>query len=104
VDAARAFLVALLGLDCLQLGVSLLAVAHGRRRRLRDEHQLARYSFGHARLLAAGAVVLALPLVLGLARVIGSWTALWVVVSVEVLVAVAASGLLGRMHRAAQSG
>jgi hypothetical protein len=72
----RQLLWVLLAVDVLQLASALAAgfVGAGRARRGRRAADgafhlsLARYSFGHAGLLALGACVLAVPVVLGLAR------------------------------------
>ena len=97
-------LAALLVLDGAQLAVALAAGAHARRHRRRDEHALARYSRDHGLLLAAGALLLAVPLVLGLAEVISPRTAVWIVIAAEAAGVVAARALLDRLHRRAAAG
>jgi hypothetical protein len=94
-------LLAALVLDALQLAAALVAVAQGRRRRARGEHLLADYSFRHAGLLAAGAIVLAVPLVLGLAGVIADANAILLAVLFELVAVVVARPVLVRLHRAA---
>jgi hypothetical protein len=96
-------LAAALVLNGLQLAAALAAVAHGRRRRAREEHRLAAYSFRHAALLAVGAIVLAVPLVLGLADVLADANALLVAVLVELAAVAAARPVLVRLHRAAHA-
>jgi len=102
-DGAHALLVVLLALDGVQAAVALIAVAHGRVRKRRDDHELARYSFRHAGLLLAGALVLAVPLVLGLAGVVSGRTALWITVGAEIVGVVVARAVLERLHRAAHA-
>jgi hypothetical protein len=63
----HALLLLLLGLGAVQLLVALAAVARGRRSHRAGTSSHARYSYSHAGLLAAGSLVLAVPLVLGLA-------------------------------------
>lgn len=94
-------LVAVLVLDAVQLGLALAAVAQGRRRRSRGEGLLAAYSFRHAGLLAAGAVVLAVPPILGLAGTLADRNAIAVAVLVELASLVVARPVLVRLHRAA---
>jgi hypothetical protein len=102
--AARALLIALLVLDCAQLAVAGLAVHQGRRRRRRDLERLARYSFQHAALLAVGAALLAIPIVLGLVGVVRPQTAVWIVIGAEAAGAFLARAVLDRLHRAAHAG
>jgi hypothetical protein len=94
-------LVVVLALDAIQLASALAAVAQGRRRRSRDEHGLATYSFRHARLLAAGAAVLAVPPALGLAGAVGDRNAIVLAVLAELAALIAARPVLVRLHRAA---
>jgi hypothetical protein len=104
VDAPDWLLVALLVLDGVQLAAALVAWVHAGRRRRAEESVLARYSRDHGLLLAAGAVLLAVPLLLGLADVISPRTAVWIVVLAEVAGAVAARFLLDRFDRRAAAG
>lgn len=90
-----------LALDALQLAAALAAVAQGRRRRAREEHLLADYSFRHAGLLAVGAIVLAVPLVLGLADVIADENAIVIAVLLELAAVAVARPVLVRLHRTA---
>jgi hypothetical protein len=94
-------LVVLLVLDGAQAVVAGAAFVHGRARRARGEHGLAAYSFRHAGLLLVGAFVLGVPLVLGLAGVLSTRTAVWVVVGAEAVGVVAARVVLERLHAAA---
>jgi hypothetical protein len=93
-------LVVVLALDALQLAAAFAAIAQGRRRRAREEHRLASYSFRHAGLLAAGAIVLAVPPAFGLADVVADANALALTVLVELAVLAAARPALVRIHRA----
>ena len=102
VDGAEALLAVLLALDALQLVAALVALEHGRRRTRREEHALARYSRQHAALLAAGALVLAVPAVLGLADVISDRVAVIAVVVGELLAIAVARPLLARWDRQAR--
>jgi hypothetical protein len=99
-DGAHALLVVLLVLDGLQAAAAGAALAHGRLRRSRGDHVLAGYSFRHAGLLLAGAGLLAVPLVLGLAGVLAPRTAVWVVIGAEAAGVVAARVVLERLHAA----
>jgi hypothetical protein len=101
VEAHDWLLVALLVFDGAQLGAALAAWSLSRRRRRADDPVLARYSRDHGLLLAAGAVLLAIPLVLGLAGVVAARTAVWIVLAAEVAGALAARELLDRMDRRA---
>jgi hypothetical protein len=101
VSSLHALLLVLLGLDGIQLAIALVAVEHGRRRHARGEHHLGRYSHSHAALLAGGALLLAVPLVLGLTGAISNRVAIGSVIGAEVVGAAAARILLERMHRAA---
>jgi hypothetical protein len=98
VDGAKALLVVIVAIDAIQAVLAGIAVLHGSRRRGRGAHELARYSFGHARLLLAGAVVLAVPAVLGLAGVIGARTAVWIVIGCEAVGGAAAARLHERIR------
>jgi hypothetical protein len=98
VDGAKAVLVLIVAVDAIQAVLAGIAVLHGSRRRGRGEDGLARYSFGHARLLFAGAVLLAVPAVLGLAGVIGVRTAVWIVIGCEVVGVAAAARLHDRIR------
>jgi hypothetical protein len=94
-------LVVALGLDALQLVAGGAAVAQGRRRRSRGEDALASYSFRHAGLLVAGSIVLAVPLVLGLTRVVADANAVALAVLFELVALVLARPVLVRLHRTA---
>ena len=84
--------------DAVQAALAGLAVVHGARRRAGGEHELARYSFGHARLLLAGAVLLAVPAVLGLTGALSASTAAWIVVACEAVGVAAAVRLHERVR------
>jgi len=98
VDGAKAFLVVVVAVDAVQAALAATAVLHGARRRGRGEHELAGYSFRHAKLLLAGAVLLAVPAVLGLAGVLAARTAAWVVIACEVIGVAAAVRLHERIR------
>jgi hypothetical protein len=96
-------LVILLALDGLQLAAAGAAILQGSRRRGRGEDALARYSFGHARVLAGGAIVLAVPMILGLADVVTPMTAIWIVIGAEIVGVAVGRVLVERLHRAAHA-
>ena len=108
----RSFLLALLALDILQLAVAAAAAFLGWRRlrlarspeRVEEERAFhrshAQYGFSHALLLGAGSLVLAIPVVLGLARVIGYWTAIAAALACELVVLPVARTALWRMEQA----
>jgi hypothetical protein len=96
-------LVILVALDGLQLAAAVAALVQGSRRRRRGEDALSRYSHGHARVLAAGALLLAVPMALGLADVVSPRTAIWIVIVAEIVAITAARVLVERLHRAAHA-
>jgi hypothetical protein len=98
VDGLHWLLVGILVADALQLASAVAALAQGRRRRGREEHRLADYSLRHSALLAAGSLVLAVPAALGLTGVIGTRTAVWAAVAVEVVALVVSRTILARLH------
>jgi hypothetical protein len=78
-------LLGLLVLDCLQILVGLIALRRSRRSRLVGAPSHARYALEHAALLLAGAVVLLVPIALGLADVVDESIAFYVAVALEVI-------------------
>lgn len=89
----RQLLWVLLAIDVLQLVVAVAAIVQGavRARRARRAEaglvhaSLARYSFGHAALLALGSTALAIPVVLGLTHVIDETVAVIVAIALELV-------------------
>jgi hypothetical protein len=79
----RAILYVLLATDCLQVAGALAAFARGGRSSRADAPSHARYSFAHGLLLLGGAVVLAVPVVLGLTHVISATAAVIVALVLE---------------------
>ena len=79
-------LLILLALDCVQMVVALLAFARSRRSRKAGAPSHARYSLEHAGLLLAGAIVLLVPIVLGLVDAVRESTALYAAIALEVAV------------------
>jgi hypothetical protein len=96
----HALLLLLLGLGVGQLLVALVAIARGRRSHRAGAVSLARYSFAHAALLAAGSVVLAVPIVLGLTDVIAEDVAIYSAVGLEIVVLPFARMALDRFEAA----
>lgn len=96
----HALLLLLLGLGAVQLLVALAAVARGRRSRRAGASSHARYSYSHAALLAAGSLVLAVPLVLGLADVVAEDVAVFVALALEAVVLPLARRALDRFEAA----
>ena len=78
-------LLVLLVLDCLQLLVGVAALLRSRRSRLAGAPSHARYAREHAALLLGGAVVLLVPIVLGLAGVVAESSAVYAAVALEVI-------------------
>lgn len=97
-DGTRALLVALLVLNGAQAVVALAAAGHGIRRRRAGVDHLARYSFGHALLLVAGAAALSIVPALGLAGVLATRTAAIVAVGSELAGVLAGRAILRRLH------
>jgi hypothetical protein len=96
VAAVQAFLWLLLALDCGQLAFALAAAARGRRSYRAGAPSHARYSYQHAALLAAGSVILAVPIVLGLVGTIGDRAAVFTALVLELAVFPLAWKALGR--------
>jgi hypothetical protein len=86
-------LLGLLILDCLQILVGLVALLRSRRSRLAGAPSHARYALEHAALLLGGAIVLLVPIALGLADVIAESIAFYIAVALEVIALP-----LARMH------
>ena len=99
----HALLLLLLGLDVAQLVVALVAIARGRRSHRAGAPSHARYSYSHAGLLAAGSVVLAVPIVLGLADVVAEDVALYSAVGLEIVAFPLARTALDRFEAAHHS-
>jgi len=96
----HALLLLLLGLGVAQLLVALVAIARGRRSHRAGAASHARYSYSHAGLLAAGSVVLAVPIVLGLADVVAEDVAIYSAVGLEIVVFPLARTALDRFEAA----
>ena len=97
-DGTHALLVALLVLNGLQVAAALAAAAQGHARRRGGAHRLARYSFGHALLLLAGAAALSVVPVLGLTGVLATRSAAVIAVAAELVGVLAGRSLLRRLH------
>jgi hypothetical protein len=78
-------LLGLLVVDCLQILVGLVALQRSRRSRLHGAPSHARYAREHAALLLVGAVVLMLPIALGLADVVAESSAVYATLALEVI-------------------
>jgi hypothetical protein len=78
-------LLGLLVLDCLQILVGMAALQRSRRSRLAGAPSHARYAREHAALLLGGAVVLMVPIALGLAGVVAESSAVYAAVALEVI-------------------
>jgi len=96
----RAILWMLLALDCLQVAFAVAAFVRGRRDARAGAPSHARYSYGHGLLLLGGALVLAVPVVLGLANVISATAAVVAAVVLEVVAAVVARPVVRRLEAA----
>ena len=99
----QAFLWLLLALDCGQLGFALAAAVRGWRSDRAGAPSHARYSYRHSALLAAGSVILAVPIVLGLAGAVEERAAVYAAIVLELVafpVAWTALGRFDREHRA----
>jgi VIT1/CCC1 family predicted Fe2+/Mn2+ transporter len=93
----------LLALDCLQIGLAVAAFVRGRRSAQTGAPSHARYSFAHGLLLLGGAVVLAVPVVLGLAGVISTTLAVVVALVLEAVAAVVSRRTVRRLEAAHQA-
>jgi hypothetical protein len=93
-------LLLLLVVDCGQFLVALAALGRGRRSHRAGAPSHARYSYSHAALLAAGSVVLALPIALGLADVLAEDVAVYTAIALEVAAFPLARLALGRFEAA----
>lgn len=99
----RAVLYVLLALDCVQLATALAAFGRGRQSSRAGAPSHARYSFAHGLLLLGGAIVLALPVVLGLAHVISATVAVAVALGLEAVALIVSRLTLRRLEAAHQS-
>ena len=81
----RSILFLLLALDCIQIGFGLWAVGRSRRSLAAGAPSHARYSLSHGLILLAGALLLALPVMLGLAGTISTHTAVYIAVALEIV-------------------
>jgi hypothetical protein len=93
-------LLVLLALDALQLLVAAAALVRGRRSLRAGAPSHARYSFLHAALLAAGSLVLAVPLLLGLGDVLSDDVAVYLALALELAAFPLARAVLGRLEAA----
>jgi hypothetical protein len=93
-------LLGLLVLDCLQILAGLAALLRSRRSRITGAPSHARYALEHAALLLGGAIVLLVPIVLGLADVVAESTAFSIAVALEVIALPLARMLLRRSEAA----
>lgn len=99
----RAVLYVLLALNCIQLAAAAGAFVRGRRSSRAGAPSLARYSFAHGLLLLGGAVVLALPVVLGLMHVISATAAVVAALVLEAVALVVSREAVRRFEAAHQS-
>jgi hypothetical protein len=99
----QAFLWFLLALDCVQLIFALAALARGRRSGRAGATSHARYSYQHSALLAAGSLILAVPIVLGLSGAVGERAAVSTALALELVVFPLAWKALGRFDTAHQA-
>jgi hypothetical protein len=93
-------LLGLLVLDCLQILVALVAVDRSRRSRRAAAPSHARYAREHAVLLLGGAIVLLVPIALGLAGVIAYSSAVYAALALELIAFPLARTLLRRSEAA----
>jgi hypothetical protein len=96
----RTLLFVFLGVDCLQVAAGFAAFERARRSIARGAPSHGRYSFSHGALLLTGALVLLVPVVLGLARVIASDVALYVALGLEVCAFVVSRPVVRRFEAA----
>jgi hypothetical protein len=99
----RAILYALLAVDCAQIVIAVAAFVRGRRSSQAGAPSHARYSFAHGLLLLGGAVLLALPVVLGLADVISATVAVGVALGLEVVAFGVSRRTVSRLEAAHQA-
>jgi len=99
----RAVLYVLLAADCLQVAGALAAFARGRRSARAGAPSHAHYSLAHGVLLLAGAVVLAVPVVLGLAHVISATAALVIALVLEAVALLVSRWTVRRLEAAHQA-
>jgi hypothetical protein len=85
VRPVRVVLFVLLVVDCVQVAVAIAALVRARRSARAGAPSHARYSLGHGLVLLAGALVLAVPVVLGLAGVISATAAVVAALVLEAL-------------------
>jgi hypothetical protein len=85
VSGLHRLLLGLLVLNCVQLLVGVAALQRSRRSRLAGAPSHARYAREHAALLLVGAVVLTVPIALGLADVVAESTAVYATLALEVV-------------------
>lgn len=90
----------LLALDCVQIGFGLWAVVRSRRDLAAGAPSHARYSLSHGLILLAGALLLAVPVILGLAATISADTAVYVAVALEVVAFLASRPAVKRLEAA----
>ncbi|HEX6789223.1 MAG TPA: hypothetical protein VF091_08280 [Gaiellaceae bacterium] len=99
----RAVLYVLLALDCIQVAAAAAAFARARQSSRAGAPSHARYSFAHGLLLLGGSVVLALPVVLGLAHVLSATAAVVAALVLEALALVASREAVRRLEAAHQA-
>jgi hypothetical protein len=96
----RDVLYALLGVDGLQVVVAVAAFQRGRGSLRAGASSHARYSFRHGLLLLVGAVILAVPVALGLSGAISAAVALIVALVLEAAVLPVARAVVKRLEAA----
>jgi hypothetical protein len=99
----RDALYVLLAADCLQVAGALAAFIRGRRSTRAGAPSHARYSRAHGLLLLVGAVVLAVPVVLGLTHVISSTAAFVAALVLEAVALVVSRRAVSRLEDAHQA-
>ncbi len=96
----RVILVLLLVVDCVQIGFGLAALVRSRRDLAARAPSHARFSLSHGLILLAGAVLLAVPVILGLAGTISADAAVYAAIALEVVAFLASRPAVKRLEAA----
>ena len=99
----RLLLFVMLAIDCLQFVAGLVAFRRARRSARAGAPSLARYSRSHGAILCGGALLLAVPVALGLTHVIASGTGVYSALVVELLGFLASRPAVKRLDAAHQA-
>ena len=99
----RVVLFVLLAVDCFQVAIAVAAFVRGRRSLRAGAPSHARYSFAHGFLLLGGAVLLVLPVTLGLVHVISARAAVVAALVLEVAAFVVSRPTVMRFEAANQA-